>query len=784
VSSRADETLHRGTERLLLWHRCVSPAGGEAETLAWRAQVGTRLEVAGGELLLQAGGTLAASFDPLDLDDVIELGLGLLHDARSEATQLEIACGLVLGELSSVAGVLAGIALDRAQLLANRAQPGELVLDEPCSDRAQDTYLFARGTLRGSIEGHVVDGQHPRKRECRHALAALHKPALPPSAHAAFEQLAQLSAAQGSPRIALRSAVPYTALERLERLIELQRQPMALRLSRTAGGLQPIGALSLALRRAERHHPETLGSARVDGLASLATGAALSRERAVAALRGVLAHAAGTGGRPWLVLERPSELYPASLAVTIDALEAAPEHVLLLLLDERGSVPSALDQRSELLELSLEPLGDRERALVAESMLGLEPGSQIGRVLARLGGDTLLGVAEATRTLVSSGDLVLDGSAFRWRAQARNAVLSIPIDALMAERVGGLGTHARRALEAVCIAPAVAPSATIEAVAELDGLSKAQLSAGLEQLAQEGWLDARGNLGPLEQAVRTAMRNGMPPSRAAELHRFVARVLQARELPAVPSFAHALLAHHLAEGGRERDAASALLDAAQAAIDSGFPRMAVRMAAVARKLDGSEDVMTRARGIVGALELSPSATSTLPPEAELSSPANEHGRDSTRRDSQNPRSMAGAAMRAATAAIAHGELDAAEGLIDTAVAAGWDRSAAQRVSSVLYLQRGQVPEAVRALKQSRVPEADARTRCREAIAAALILLQSGEGLDALRAALDGLASARRGGDGRGEHVALRMIADCFRALDSDADAERVASAAQASAESA
>ncbi|MFI5309387.1 MAG: hypothetical protein ACHQ53_18675, partial [Polyangiales bacterium] len=389
----------------------------------------------------------------------------------------------------------------------------------------------------------------------------------------------------------------------------------------------------------------------------------------------------------------------------------------------------------------------------------------------------------ATRTLVSSGDLVHDSDGFRWRAQPRHAALPIPIDGLMAERVAGLEANAQRALEALCIAPPSAAGASIEHIAMLDGLNAANLTAGLAQLAQEGWLDRHGSLGPLEQAVRTAVRNGMPPSRAAELHRFVAEALRAQDIePERPSFAHALLAHHLAEGGREREAAEALLDAARAAIESGFPRMAVRLAAVARKLDGSSEIMARARHVVGLLDATASATATLPPEAEITPPRHStRPGDATLRRSESPRHMAGAAMRAATAAIAEGELDAAEGLIDTAVAAGWDRAAAQRISSVLYLRRGQVPEAVRALKQARVPNADPHTRCRDAIAAALILLESGEAMDALRSGLEALASARRDADHRGEHVALRVLSDCLRALGRDIDAERVDRAAQASA---
>ncbi|MFI5306911.1 MAG: hypothetical protein ACHQ53_06155, partial [Polyangiales bacterium] len=440
MSSPADEPLQRATERLVLWHRAVSAAGPEAETLAWRGRVDTRLEVAGGERLLHAGASVAYSFDPLELDDVIELALDLLRDARSEASHLEVGCGLALGELlvDPGAGAPSGSVLDRAQLLANRAQGDQLVLDEPCSSRAQDSYLFAQNDVPGSIEGRVLDAQHPRKRDCRQALALLHQAPLPPSARKAFERLAELAATPGPIRIALRSAVPYVALERLARLKELLGPPLVLRLSRMAGGLQPLGGLSLALQRAQQLDGAALVSAGADAM-NIARGTAVGRERAVAALQGLLAHAAARGGRPWLVLERPVELDPASLAVVIEALaRSRSECVVFSTLDERSNVPVPLAASGELVELQLEPLVERDRPAVAAAMLGLEPESPIAQTLARLGGDTLLGIAAATRTLVSSGDLVHDSDGFRWRAQPRHAALPIPIDGLMAERVAGL----------------------------------------------------------------------------------------------------------------------------------------------------------------------------------------------------------------------------------------------------------------------------------------------------------------------------------------------------------
>src|SRR4029077_7279037 len=102
-------------------------------------------------------------------------------------------------------------------------------------------------------------------------------------------------------------------------------------------------------------------------------------------------------------------------------------------------------------------------------------------------------------------------------------------------------------------------------------------------------------------------------ARAAELHRFVADVLKTQPAFAQrPSFASALLAHHASEGGRDHDAAAALLDAAQAATESGFERMAVRLAASALKLDASAEIKLRARSVARSIDTRP-MSSSLPP---------------------------------------------------------------------------------------------------------------------------------------------------------------------------
>jgi hypothetical protein len=769
----ASDSVPEGVEKLVLWQRAAALGAGEAELRAFCKQAQTRVQVAGGELIARVGATLAAVFDPLELDDVIDLALGLLEDAPAKGPRIEVCCGLSLGEITvEDDGAATGSAIDRAQRLASAGDAFELVLDEAAHARAEDGYLFARTLRAGEIGGRTLDRRHPRKTQTRSALGTVRAPELPGGVQPALDHLRALAARPGQQRVALRSLQPHVALFWLDRLCAAASPSLVLQLGPQAASLQPLGGLSLALRRAGAALQPLLDPPLAHAVERLSEGAAVMRGAAVDALRELCSRASRSGQRAFVILDRVREIDRPSLAVVAEALQQpCGDPVLWLLADEHEGIPSALLRASVHDDISIEPLSLDDRARVAEGVLGLPPRSDVALRVARLGGDTALGVWTAARTLVSSGDLVVDGGGFRWRNKARHASVPLPIDALLTECAAGLGASARRVLEALCVAPPASGLSTIARIAELDGLSADAAAHGIEELLREGWVDARGRMGPLHHATTGAVRNGMPPARAAELHRFVADVLL--EDPAFgerPSFARALLAHHLAEGGRDREAAHALLDAAQATTESGFERMAVRLAAFALKLDRSVETKHRARSVARSVDSGP-LPSSLPPARPPTAPPAPAERE--------PREIAQAAIQEAIGAIVRGEIDAAEGLIDTAVAAGWGRAGAQRLWSITQLAKGALPEAVRTLKQARVAGATPGTRSREALTAGLILLEAGACVDAVRSGIEALAEARRAQEARGERAALELLSACYRALGLDADATRLEAAAGA-----
>jgi hypothetical protein len=756
-------------ERSVLWQIASPSSAAEADAQAWGRAVATRFEVAGGEIVARAGTSVAASFDPMELDDAIDLALGVLADA-GEARGLEIACALALGDLLGESGAQTGTAIDRALALAAHAQRGELVLDDAAHARAQDTHLFTRGLRAGPVTGHVVDGNTPHKRTCRRALATLREA---PGPRGAFEHLCALASQPGQRRIVLRSAQPHAALDWLERLARELKPDLVLHVGRRAAALQPLGGLQLALLRAGDAADAVLDGRRRELVALLRTGESIARSDAVDVLRALLAR--GGRQRTLVVLDRVRELDAPTLTLLIEAFGDPECDALLLVIADDNALPAVLTRAGLGEEVVLEPLSLPERARVAETVLGLPQGSDVARRVALLGGESAQGVVEAARTLICSGDLVIQDGAFDWRTRPRLPSLPIPIDALLTERAAGLDAPARRVLEVACVAPQGMARDALVKLAILDGLSADAAAQGIEQLHGEGWLGERPLL-PLEHAIRSAVRNGMPPARAAELHRFVADVLKADGPAPGPAFGRALLAHHLAEGGREREAAAAMLDAAQAAIDAGFERTAVRLAALALKLDASRENRDRARRLARNVD-SIVPISSRPPLHRRSSapaPAVEPARIE---EPPEPRQLAASAVRAAIRAIVRGDVESAESLVDTAVAGGWGRAAAQRLWSIAQLKKGDVPAAVRALKQARAPQAAPAARNREAITAALILLESGEPIEAVRAALEGLAGCRRASDAGGERAALLVLCACYRMLGREPEALHFESAA-------
>jgi hypothetical protein len=765
------EQSDNGEDRLVLWMRATPSGEHDEATLAFCRRARTRFEVAGGDPLPSSGSSIGASFDAMELPDVVELAQGIVVDAQSEAPSLEVACAIAHGLLSAGVGAIYGAAIDRAQLLAHRADAGETVLDEAAAQQAEPTYLFRRDIDTPGAMGRVLDPLFDR-RGCREATELLRRAAWPSARESSYARLcAQLRV--NASRLVLIAGQPHISIDRVMRARAELAPPLVLHATREASGLAPLGGLSVALRRA---WPQ-VSSLQLDEetrymLGRMHQGAGVRRGQAVRALHAVLTAAASLRGvLPWIVLERAREIDGPSLLVIADLLdEANAPCALLATIDEGASTPAAIARINGLERVTLDPLDEAARLQAAADVLSLSFNDPLAHRVAELGGDSVLAIETAARALVSTGEVVHDGKRFRFRTHDRRPPGPAAIDELVLARISGLSNVAQRVLEAMCVSPLAAPAELTHAVAELDGLPADAVSAGRAQLADEGLIAEDASLGPLETTVRLAVRGAMPPARASELHRFVAQLLRT-QCPPEPSFQHAVVAHHLAEGGNDVGAASALLDAAYAASSKGFDRVAVRLAALALKLDGSGEARDRASRVALAVESSPLSDTHGGAETELDAgAASGSGSLRPRRKSTPPRvltdpialtppNMASDAVKNALRAILSRDGDAAETAIDTAVASGLGRAAAMRLWALTQLAKGDVAEAVRALRRARTPSGG-----KQALTAALILLEAGYLTDAVRSALDALAITRRAGEARGEQAALLVLGGCYRRL--------------------
>ncbi len=824
----ADDIRRTRAECVVLWHRCEASSEAQADagtsggtreqagnggndassaqgTEKWIELVLARVRASGARVLAGIGTTVVATLDSIEVADAIELARSLVEDVAQPQPNLKVDIGVALGEVEETiepgkAPTYRGAAIDRAQALANRAHAGEVVLDDATVAAACERYLFGREVLVGSVRGQALDPYNARKEECRRALSELASLPLPPSALPVFEELTRLAQQTGETRVALHCTAGPSPLDLIERLARTEKPQLLLRISRKAGGLQPLGGLELALRRSglddtaqfslrarrsisssgddAMREPAALPPALRGMLKALLRGQAIARAEMVEALAELLRLNTKAGARPWIVLDQLHEIDPATLGVIAETLQSSElECMLLMTLPIGASVPAALLPEGALHTLTLPPLDAHDGRTLAEALLSLEEGSDIAQRVAAIGGDSPLGVLEAARTLVTAGDLVLQktrAKGFVWRGAPRSGIGQVPVEALITERALGLPPDAYRVLETLCIAPPDASLDLVESVIERDGLASGELRDGLTQLAAEGFVDNGVSLGSADAAIRSAIRSSMPPARAAELNRFVADELRTRQK--APGFGSAQLAYHLAEGGQEADAARALLDAGRTALQAGFQRVALRLVATAVELDGSPDVRKLASEVASSVDVasvaaSPSASSSTNP-AVVADPEGTAAAGS----GATP-NMAASAIASARKALAAHDYDAAERWLDTAVAAGWGRAAAQRMLAMAQLARGDTSDATLTLSRARTPDAPAEVQARDALGWALIHVESGNAALGVRDALGALAASRKLSDARGEVAALHVLAHCYRNLDREDDALRIAVAA-------
>jgi hypothetical protein len=769
-------------ERFVLWHRILPPAFEEEETTAaagqWARYVTNEVQSSGGEVISSLAGTVVANFALHELKSAINLALRLLAEAESQpvpASGLPIAFGIATGDIRRAkddTGHLtnSGSAIDRAQLLANQACAGEVVLDVESREAASRTYLFGRSVSTSSfaLHGEAIDRSRPLLEECRQSVGLLQPAPIPASIRHALEPLKKAAAGSDTCCFYLKGALGIGARAGVFALRDELRPPAFLEIGAVPGGLEPLGGLRLALLQAWRTLEPTRQALKkvepgvADAIKAIACATPPRREAAIHALKMTLRALRKEHGLPWVYIDRVSAVDPATLAVLGATLADDTVTALLCIRTAESSVPAGLRGLKRAATIELPELDPNEALLVAAGVLGPDADMEIAKQLVITGGTTVLGITEAARTLVATGDIVHDGGRFVWREESGERRQHLGPRALLEERFATLDTSSMRFLEVACTALPASSAQVIDAAVALDGIPDDTRRRVLAALVNDGLLTPQGK--PDSELLRRAVVQRMPPARRSEVYRFVARALHTSEPLVGPSMA-ATVGAYLCEGGDLERGAHAILEAGSLAADAGYTGSAVRLAAAAVQYQPDRDTRSAASEISKSVRL-PSA----PPQDE---------------EEERPTiPVPGAELDGTPEALVkmlkerdHAEFDA---LIESSIAAGGDLTGAHCLRVVSYVTREDVPAAQQALDAAKKsPNQKPGAAIRISIASACLQLGRGRGRDAMIDALEALAAARSQQDGPGEAAALKMVSATCLAMGLKSDANRLENVAEA-----
>jgi len=770
-------------ERFVLWHRILPPAFEEEETTAaagqWARYVTNEVQGGGGEVISSLAGTVVANFALHELKTAINLALRLLAEAESQpvpAGGLPIAFGLASGDIQrdkDDAGHLtnSGSAIDRAQLLANQARAGEVVLDVESREAASRTYLFGRSVSTSSfaLHGEAIDRSRPLLEQCRQSVGLLHPAPVPASIRHALEPMKKAAAGSQTRVFYLKGELGIGARAGVFALRDELRPPTFLEIGAVPGGLEPLGGLRLALLKAWRTLESTRQSLKktepgvADALKAIACATPPPREAAIHAFKATCRALQTEHGLPWIYVDRVGAVDPATLGVLGAALSDDTVAALLCIRTTESSVPAGLRGLQRAATIDLPALDPNEALLVAAGILGPDAGTEIATQLVITGGTTVLGITEAARTMIATGDIVREGNTFVWRDETAERRQHLGPRALLEERFATLDTSSMRFLEIACTALPASSAQVVDAAVALDGIPDGTRSRALEALVNDGLLTPQGK--PDSELLRRAVVQRMPPARRTEAYRFVAHALHTAEPLVGPSMA-ATVGAYLCEGGDLTRGAHAILEAGSLAADNGYTSAAVRLAAAAVQYQPDAETREGASEISRAVRLPSGPPKDEEQDERPTIPILDEELDDP--------------IEEIVQTLKEGDHDKFDALIESSIAAGGDLTGAHCLRVVSYVSREDVPAAKQALEAAKKsPNQTPTAAIRIAIASSCLQLARGRGRDAMINALEALAAARAQEDGPGEAAALKMVSVTCLAAGLESDANRLAHVAEA-----
>ncbi|MEZ4288164.1 MAG: hypothetical protein R3A47_08490 [Polyangiales bacterium] len=245
--------------RLVLWHRALPPLLQSNEynvrSALWTRHVKKSIESVGGQVISAVAGTVVSVFEADAYRSAMSTAVTLLKRAEETAADdapMNVAFGLALGDIDtsveSEDALVAGTAIDRAQWLANRAGPGEVLVDSHARRLAASSYVFQiRPNDDGSANATSSLERHgPTRTECRESIGQIAQMNPRQSMLNALAPLVAKTLRCETASFLLMGERCSDVWQALRKIRQEVHPPVYLELGAVPGKFEPLGSLRIA----------------------------------------------------------------------------------------------------------------------------------------------------------------------------------------------------------------------------------------------------------------------------------------------------------------------------------------------------------------------------------------------------------------------------------------------------------------------------------------------------------------------------------------------------------
>jgi len=551
-----------------------------------------RAAVAGGRLVGVGPDGASFGFDDGATEEAIELAVAL----ASEKWRI----GVGVGDLAAVRDedaferLSVGSAAQRAVALARTASPGEVLVDFTLTEAAAGSLLstgrrvasLGDGDGGKRMRGLVLDLDEPWRRAGEASLEHVHQPRV----IGRESSIAMIEAVEPGGLAVIRAAPGVGGSRLLEEVAA--RAARALLIEPTMCSVEPLGALRVALSRAQHDRARELGPQENELLDVLILGQGLEVATASDLIRAWIGGGFGAtiDERAWILIDDATLVDRATLeAVGHAASVPGASFAVIARIDQGDVIPQPLASLVVEADLSLKPLQPHEATVVLEEACGgaSSVSPEVVKRWVRRGAGVPLAIIESLRHGLTVGDLAvrsgLTGTSIVARSKSSGRGRALSAHAWIARRLGVLESdRAHDALVAAIVAlsgPGTPRAVVEEAAVDLGIPGGDAFSDALDRLVRESLLVTRGALlAPSSRTMRDATIDRIEDGTRRRIHAALSGALARHAL----GLDLAEGAHHAAHAGDQLGAASLAVRAAERARKAGLDEWATSFEAFAR----------------------------------------------------------------------------------------------------------------------------------------------------------------------------------------------------------